>query len=364
MKRIRLGTPGVIAAAVAAAALALGTSQAGEAAVATTPSAGWHSYTPPIGDGTVLSLYAPSAGDAWAVGESSTGGSLYQHFANGTAWKNAKGPNLGPLSAISGTSDKDLWVLGASSSANYNGSSWTTHPLVIPAGTAGEGDQYETSFDELYVAGPADVYAAVAVLDNTSLANEDVLEHFNGTAWSVVTNVPNVSTGNSLITQITGSGPDDIYLSAVYNNSTQSELEHFNGTAWSSVSLPGSPYDVDVEETGSGQALALGSTGGRGYAAQLSGGKWTTVSLPFANALPLGDAGGTGRAWAEMVDYNGGGAPELWQWSGGKWTQITPDNLSGGSMVGATNGGGLWSFTFGSIFTGSGSASGIELYVG
>jgi hypothetical protein len=363
VKRVRLATPGVISAAVAAAALILGTSPAG---AATTPSAGWHSFTPPVAGGSLLDLYAPSAGDAWAVGESSTGGSLYQHFANGTAWKSAKGPSLGPVSAISGTSDKDLWVLGASSSANYNGSSWTTHPLVIPAGTAGEGDQFDTSADALYVAGPTDVYAAVAVIDNTSLANEDVLEHFNGTAWSVVTNVPNVSTANSLISQITGSGPDDVYLSVVNNNGTEAELEHFNGTSWSSVSLPGTPFDVNVEETGSGQALAVGSSDGAGYAAQLSGGKWTKVSMPFTDALPVGEAGGSGRAWAAMVNYDNGSVPEsLWQWSAGKWTQIQPnhDGASDG-LVGATDGSGLWALTFGNIFTGDGGTSTTELFVG
>lgn len=362
MKRVRLAAPGVIAAAVAAAALTLGTSPAG---AATTPSAGWHSYTPSIGGGSLLDLYAPSAGDAWGVGESSTGGALYQHF-NGTAWKNVSGPSIGETAAIGGTSDSDLWVLSASKSAHYNGSSWTTYALAIPAGTAGEGDEFDTSEDQVYVAGPDDVYAIVAVINNTSLANEDALEHFNGTAWSIVTGVPNISVSSTSAGQVTGSGPDDVYVSAAYDNDTKAELVHFNGSAWSVVKLPGNPFEVSVDVTGSGQALAVGSSDGQGYAAQLSGGKWTTVSMPFTDALPVGDAGGSGQAWAAMVNYSNASVPEtLWQRSAGKWTQIKPNDEGGADgFVGAADGSGLWSFTFGNIFTGDGGTSTTELFVG
>jgi hypothetical protein len=362
VKRIHLAKPGIFIAAVAAAALTLGTSQAG---AATTPSAGWHTFAPSISDGSLLDLYAPSAGDAWAVGESASGGALYQHF-NGTAWESVSGPSIGETSAIGGTSDSDLWVLGVSKSAHYNGSSWTTNSLAIPAGTAGEGDEFDTSEDGVYVAGPADVYAIVAVINNTSLANEEVLEHFNGTAWSIVTGVPNISASSTSAAQVTGSGPDDVYVSAAYDNDTKAELVQFNGSAWSVVKLPGSPFEVSVDVTGSGTALAVGSADGHGYAAQLSGGKWTTVSMPFADALPVGDAGGSGRVWAAMVNYSNASVPEtLWQRSAGKWTQIKPNDDDGADgFVGAADGSGLWSYTFGNIFTGDGGTSDSELYVG
>jgi hypothetical protein len=363
VKLIRLARPGFIAAASMAAtvALVLGTGQVGEAAA--TPSPGWHAFDPSIGDGSLLSLYAPSSSDAWAVGESSSGGSLYEHF-NGTAWAGVKAPNIREPAAIDGTSDSDLWVVGASSSAHYNGSSWTAHALVIPSGSAGEGDQFDTSYNEVYAAGPDDAYAVVAVINNTSLANEEILEHFNGKAWSIVTGVPHVSVSGALISQVTGSGADDVYVSATYDNDTKSELVNFNGTAWSVVKLPGTPFDVNVEVTGAGQALALGSSNGAGYAAQLSGGKWTKVSMPFTHALPVGDAGGSGHAWAEMVNYASNVAPTLYQFSASKWTQIKPNNAAGATLTGAADGSGLWAFTFGSIFTGDGGTSDAELFVG
>ena len=353
MKRIRLTTPGVIAAAVAAAALALGAGQAGEAA--TTPSVGWHIFDPSVADGGSLSgIYAVSASDAWAVSEGPSGGQVF-HFT-GTAWGNVSGPNIGALEAISGTSDSDLWVLGATSSAHYNGSSWTAYPLVVPAG-ATDGDVEELVYD----AGTDDVYAAVsyAVTVQGSLLYEQSLEHFNGKAWSTVTNAPNISADGSIISNLTGGGPDGVYLSATYDNTTKSELLRFNGSAWSTVKLPGTPYDPQVNVTSKSQALALATTisgsSTTGYAATLSGGKWATVSLPLSNNLPLASASGPGTAWTALLDYEANVPETLWQYSAGHWTQIKATSAeASGVLFGAADGSGVWSL----------NGSDADLYVG
>lgn len=354
MKRIRLTTPGVIAAAVAAVALALGAGQAGEAA--TTPSAGWHTYDPAVADGgSVSGIYAVTASDAWAVSEGPAGGQVF-HFT-GTAWGNASGPGIGALEAISGTSDSDLWVLGAAKSAHYNGSSWTTYSLVVPAG-ATDGDYADLVYD----AGTDNVYAAVsyAVTVQGSLIDEQSLEHFNGKAWSTVTNAPNISADGSIISYLTGGGPDDISVSATYDNTTKSELLQFNGSAWSAVQLPGAPYDPQVNITGTGQALALATTisGSNtfGYAAKLSGGTWSTVSLPLSNNLPIASASGRGTAWTDLLDYSDANAPEtLWQYSAGHWTQIKATSAeASGPLFGAADGSGVWSL----------NGSDADLYVG
>jgi hypothetical protein len=343
-----------------AAAFAFGAGQASEAA--TTPAAGWHSYTPPGGGGSLLDMYAPSAGDAWAVGQTDTGGSLYMHF-NGTAWSAVSGPDIGPVSAINGTSDSDLWVLGATSSATYNGSAWTTYPLAIPAGSTGGGFILGLASNDVFAANSSDAYADVDVL--TGSAVQQILEHFNGTEWSIVTDAPNISVGGSNVNQVTGSGPDDVYVSANYNNDSKSEVVHFNGTSWSVESMPGSPFGVDVSVTGAGQALALGAdSSGTSYAAELSDGTWTTISLPFSGAEPLDPTSGTGTVWSQMLTPAGSDGPTtLWQWSGGRWTQIKPNDLLVGGPIGAADGSGLWSFTPGGSVSG-GAAAETELYVG
>jgi hypothetical protein len=331
-------TLGVAAATLAAAALALGTSLPADAAAS--PSPGWHTFNAATGDGSLSGIYAVSASDAWAASEGPSGGKVF-HFT-GTAWESVNSPDLGALEAISGTSDSDIWVLGATTAAHWNGSSWTSSSLALPAG-ATEGD--ETNL--LYDAGANDVYAAVsyAVTDKGTLVEEEGLEHFNGKAWTAVTGLPNFSVTSSIVTGLTGGGADDVYLTSTYAFTTKSEVLQFNGHTWSAVQLPGSPYAPQIDVTGAGQALALGASTSdtTGYAAQLSGGKWTTVSLPLSNNVPSASAGGSGTAWAALIDYP---AESVWKFSAGKWTQTQATSAqASGLLFGAADGSAVWALS-------------------
>jgi hypothetical protein len=68
--------------------------------------------------------------------------------------------------------------------------------------------------------------------------------------------------------------------------------------------------------------------------------------------------------WSQMLTPAGSDGPTtLWQWSGGRWTQIKPNDLLVGGPIGAADGSGLWSFTPGGS-VGGGAAAETELYVG
>lgn len=342
-----------------ALALVLATSQAsqaGQAGQAATVGAGWHDFSPSLGTSSLEAMYAPTASDAWAVGQTSSQQSLYLHF-DGTSWSSVDGPNIYTVYAVDGTSSSDLWVLGATSSAHYDGSSWTTYPLAL-AGEEGVGLLYTSGINQVFDAGPDNVYARVlAVRPDGTL--DEFLEHFDGTAWSFVTGAPNVSPTGSAVLELTGSGPDDVYVYAEYDNNTQDELLHYDGTSWSVVSLPGSPVAVRVYDTGGGQALALGEIiGGGYYAAALGGGTWTETGLPNSDE-PLNSAAGAGTVWTVMLD--GSDNEHLWQWSGGQWTEVQPDNADG-LLAGTTDGHAMWSFTEGGSL-GGGIPAKVELYV-
>jgi hypothetical protein len=343
---------------LAAAALSLGMTPASQAATA--PAAGWRSYANPLSGGEVQAVYAPSIDDAWAVGSTTLGGtgdSAYIHF-NGSAWSLVSGPQIGPVAAVDGTSDSDLWVVSTTTSAHYNGSTWASYPLAIPSGsTLGVfvpfvGFQRTT----LFVAGPSNVYAEIPVNSSAGYF-ETLLEHFNGKAWSLVTSAPGISPSNSQISQVTGSGADDVYLEADVANGTDEpnyEVLHFNGTAWSVEPLPAvSGLDTDsqaeINITGPKDGLAT-LTGEyvetetfQGYAAQLASGTWSVAPLPFSGAFGYGQTGGTGRAFA-LFGTSAFDAPTLtlWQWSAGAWTQITNDTDQ--AMTATANGSGLWTF--------------------
>lgn len=335
-----------------ALALVLATSQAGQAA---TIGAGWHDFSPSLGTSSLEAMYAPTAGDAWAVGQTSSQQSLYLHF-DGSSWSSVNGPDINTLYAVDGTSSSDLWVLGATSSAHYDGSAWTTYPLDLPAGTEGVGILYTSGINQVFDAGPNNAYARVLAV-NPDGSLDQMLEHFDGSAWSFVTDAPNISTTGSVV-ELTGSGPDDVYAYALYDNNSQEELVHYDGTSWSVVSLPGSPVAVRVYDTG-GQALALGDiVGGGYYAAALSGGTWSETDLP-GGYEPLDSAAGAGTVWTVMLD--GSGNEHLWRWSGGQWTEVQPDNADG-LIAGTTDGQAMWSFTEGGSL-GGGIPAKVELYV-
>lgn len=331
-------------------------------AAAASPAPGWHSYNPGTGSGSVLALYAPSVSSAFAVGQDASGDSAYLKF-NGSSWQGMNGPNIGPADSIDGTSGKDLWVLGASESAHYNGTSWTTYPLAVPAGLVGGGEIIGTASSQVYAASGSSAYASVDMVDNATGSVRQILERFTGGKWSVVTNAPNISVDGSQVGEVTGSGPDDVYVTASYNNGQNPEVVHFNGTAWSVVKLPGSPLGVSIAVTGAGAAVAIGyDQAGDTYAARLSFGTWSLISLP-AGLLPLeSDLSSSGVVWLQMQTSSGSDGPiTLWKYTGSAWTKITPNDTEDSGLYGVANGGGVWSFNAGGSFGGGVPAS-TELY--
>jgi hypothetical protein len=330
-----------------AAALALGSAQASSAAALRAParhhagaaalSAGWHSFNPGLPDLSPFSIYAPTVSSAWGAGETASGASAYLHF-NGSSWKSMSGPNIGPIGYIGGTSASDLWAISANKTAHFNGSSWTTYALEMPAGQQGLGPS-DIAGDQIYVASATDVYAEVDTEDSTGSGGFlQILEHFDGTSWSIIA-TPDISV-DGFVTEVTGSGPDDVY--AV----TPTAVDHFNGTAWSTEALPGTPDPIDLTVTGPGTAMVLGyNESGGGYGAKLSDGKWSKVSLP-SGLGPLTEApdlSSAGEVWANMQTTSSGsdGPITLWEYSGGTWKQITPDKVTA-DMFGIVDGGGLW----------------------
>jgi hypothetical protein len=350
---------------LAAAALALGSAQASgaspyrvpaehKAAGPATPSPGWHSYNPGLPDGSPFEIYAPSVSSAWGAGETQSGASAYLYF-NGASWQSMSGPDVGPLAGISGTSSSDLWVISATESAHYNGTSWATYPLAIPAGESGLGSTYVAT-DGIYAASATDAYAEVdTVTSNGGIA--EVLERFNGSDWSVITGAPNISVSGSIAVGVTGSGPDDIYVTANYDNDNKSEVLHYNGSVWAVESLPGTPFGVTISVTGTGTAMAMGyDESGHPYAAGLSDGTWSLVSLPSGLGPIDSDLSSSGQVWTQMQTSSGSDGPiTLWKYSGGTWTQITPNEVTAG-LIGITGGGGIWA-------TGDGVAPSSNLFV-
>ena len=138
-------------------------------------------------------------------------------------------------------------------------------------------------------------------LDSATHQNETFSEHFNGTAWSVVP-MPLVSSSNInafyLFNGIQANSPTDVWAvgeSSVVDSTTSSNLiEHWNGTAWSIVPSP-SPGTGDSltgvttsnaanDVWAVGVTQPTGATQGQTLTLNWNGTAWTTVASPDAGS--------------------------------------------------------------------------------
>ena len=143
----------------------------------------------------------PATGRAWAVGYYVSGQfqqkTLIEHF-DGTVWSVVPSPSPGALQnilySIAAISDTDAWAVGAEQDAaglwhtlteHWNGSTWS---VVDAVDVGSNGNQF---FAVTAVAGN-NVYAA-GQQAGSAFPNEALIEHWNGTSWSVVSSPGNTS---------------------------------------------------------------------------------------------------------------------------------------------------------------------------
>jgi len=162
-------------------------------------------------------------------------------------WTIAASPNPDPyanrLSAIAAVSSTDVWAVGSAGAASlaehWDGSTWRVVPTPNPAGS---GEQAQLlgvaaiNTSDVWAVG----FSASPATDYATLA-----EHWNGSAWSIVPtpNPPGVPTVS--LNAVAALSADDIWAVGgnpldQRNYQGQALLEHWNGTAWSIVAAPSS----------------------------------------------------------------------------------------------------------------------------
>ncbi|HVM76318.1 MAG TPA: hypothetical protein VMT75_11785 [Candidatus Saccharimonadales bacterium] len=142
-------------------------------------------------------------------------------------------PNLGPnnlLESMSADSEQDIWAVGDFVSLNFNGTAWKAIPLALPAG--------EATMNGISAQSPSDVWAVGSTVVNNHLIS--VTEHFDGKKWSIVPS-PQFASGSQLF-KVFAVASDSVYAVGALSTDTQLQgkplIEHFDGTKWSVVSLP------------------------------------------------------------------------------------------------------------------------------
>jgi hypothetical protein len=199
----------------------------------------------PAGDDVRLAGVAfrgPS--DGWAVGtdtNSATGNStsVIEHF-DGTSWTRLPSPAGEPSNAglvsVAPVSATDAWAVGSSPNSplieHWNGSTWS----IVPGATPARSHLYSIT-----ALSASNIWAVGGIGHR---APNPLIEHFDGTAWHLVAQP--VNTYASFLISVSAVSPSDIWAVGGQTGGTSAPvlLEHFDGTAWTEVPNPALPANL------------------------------------------------------------------------------------------------------------------------
>lgn len=229
----------------------------------------WAVIPTPKAAGHVLRGVAGSAAnDVWSVGFISGGSQqspVLEHW-NGTTWSIVKSPNppssSSALNAITVISANDVWAVGSSLYQNgvqqtlaehWNGTSWSIVPSPNPAG-----------LPISYLAGVSasssnDAWAVGYALHTDGSNLQTLIEHWNGSSWSIISSPPPPASQFSLFSGVVSIATNDAWVVGAYDKSTGPYLtltEHWDGSSWSVISSPTPPSIYDTFLTGVAAASA------------------------------------------------------------------------------------------------------------
>jgi hypothetical protein len=272
---------------------------------------------------------ALSSDDVWAVGGTFPAkvevySTLIEQW-NGTAWSVVPSPapatGSGLLRAVAGDAPDDVWAVGTmlggvtdtqSSTLveHWDGGAWQVVPSPDPY-------KYGDWLSSLTVVSPTDVWA-VGSGYATKFGTETLVEHWDGTQWSVVSS-PDVGIDDGL-SSISAVGPSDLWAVGDYFENTPNGsdvltlAEHFDGAHWTVVPTPDPSATANlhaVQALSSDDVWAVGDADGQlpALVEHWNGTAWHVVPEPSrpgnVNFLFALSAGSSPGLWA-VGSFNGG----------------------------------------------------------
>jgi hypothetical protein len=248
--------------------------------------------------------------------------------------------------AAAGLPGVDLGFVGALE--HWNGSSWTTAlPPELLTGTGMSSSVFTSlSFDN-----PGDGWAAgFREPAYNDLDGAPIVSHWNGSGWSsspvlyplkTITDDGNTAVDFTEPTAITAISPDDVWMTGEYigglasdENFDGSFTEHWNGSSWTVVSFPGQD---GIRLSGlkgftANDVWAVGEGPDGAVALRWDGSAWTTVTVPQppAGSLTFTSVSGTSPddVWAVGSDKDTSqlsngiplDTPYIMHWNGHVWS--------------------------------------------
>ncbi len=200
-----------------------------------------------------------------------------------------------------------------------------------------------TSFNELtaVTAIAANDVWAVGVFRDNNLILRTLIEHWDGTSWSIVPS-PNVALLNMFLNGVAAVSSTDVWaVGQVFDTGATLTL-HWDGTSWSIVPSPNGPANASVlsgvSAIATNDVWAVGTDGGSTLTEHWNGTSWTVVASPSPvppqrgnNALFSVTANSGTDIWA--VGYSVLFSPPAPQrtltlhWDGTSWTLMPSPNV-------------------------------------
>jgi hypothetical protein len=245
------------------------------------------------------SVSALGPDDAWAAGlyGNRIQKALIEHW-DGSQWSQLHADNpgnaLNELNGVSADSASDAWAAGASRNdgsptktlvEHDDGSAWKRVTTPNPGDA-----QTESIFYSIDAMTPSDVWA-VGSFTPSGESEMPLAEHWNGSAWSIVSVPAPEGSAVTTLSGVDGSAPDDVWAvgsAEVVGSSESTVIEHWDGSQWTIVPSPDGPKDSDSAFTGvsvisANDAWASGSTVQGGKTSPLlahwDGSAWTVVHI-------------------------------------------------------------------------------------
>jgi hypothetical protein len=262
----------------------------------------------------------------WAVGSSGSQASgqvtVIEHW-NGTGWSLVTSPNPGTIDntlyAVSAVSSSDVWAVGFQVSTtgvtqtlteHWNGTKWSVVTSPSPGSINNE-------FLSVAAVSSNDVWAVGFTASNSS-AQKTLIEHWNGTKWSVVKSLsPGTSPVNDVLSGVTAISASDVWAVGASGTMGQTLAEHWNGTKWSAVTTP---------NPGQGGVF-------QGVSAVSSSDVWAVGYFTSNGAIQTLIEHWNGTSWQVVTSPSPGMHPSLWAVTALSATNVWAVGSNGSSTV-------------------------------
>ncbi len=265
----------------------------------------WSILTSPASQTTnnrLNNVSCPAATNCFAVGDYFNGNNyqtLIEHW-NGTSWSIVPSPNFGALLdnqlyGVTCTSATQCFAVGFYSNGysnrtlieRWDGTSWSIVPS--PNSALGSG-----TLDDLYsvtCTSATDCFAVGYYYDGSYY--KTLIEHWDGTSWSIVTSANSSTTPENYLYGVTCISAMDCFAvgnHGYYSAGGYALIEHWDGTSWSIVADPNTPntYLYGVKCTSATQCFAVGYYGSSSVyqtlIEQWNGSAWSVLASPNTSA--------------------------------------------------------------------------------